>query len=376
MTGRGRKMIKEGKFGTHEAICLAILVMITKIFYTSVRVLIRITGTASWYATLISSLVSMLLFLMLCLLMKRFPGKDLVGIFEEVTGKIIGKFLSLIFVVYFLYYTGSNLREFLEMIKVYNLPYTQPSLILGSFILVMIALAYSGIEGLARFAAVAFYPVIVGAAAILIMAIPQYNVGAIFPIGGYGIWKSVSTGFFRASSYSEVVILAFLINSIHGVERFKKIGIISISLSGIIIAAAAFCSVMAFGYPQAGENVSDLFQIARVIYINRFFQRIESIFLFIWIMSSFVTVGTAFYMSLSIYCKVFHVENHRPLILPFSFLAFMVALEPKSLAEVTQRNISYIRTYSIFVVYFIPILVLLLAVILRKKGVKSRHEKG
>ncbi|MCX7920729.1 MAG: spore germination protein [Clostridia bacterium] len=369
-------MMKEGNFGIREAVYLTILVLITKIFYTSIRVVVKTTGTASWYSTLISCVTSIVLFLLLYTLMKRFPGKDLVQIFDKVTGKIIGKILSLVFVLYFIYYAGSSLREFVEMIKAYNLPYTPPSLILAAFITVIVSLAYVGLEGISRFAVVSFYPIMVGILAILLLAVPYYNFNAIFPIGGYGISKTLSVGLLRSSAYTEVVILAFIINSIHGVKIFKKTGLISLGIAGIIISATILCSLMAFDYPQGGENVSDLFQLARIIYFNRFFQRIESIFLFIWIMASLVTVGATFYISLSIFCKAFNVEQHRPLILPFSFLTFMVALEPKSLTEVTQRNIAFVRTYSIFILYLIPIFVLLLAFILGKKGAETKHAKG
>lgn len=368
-------MIKEGKFGTFEAVSLIVNVLATKNFYTSIRVFIRSTGTAAWYSTLISCLTSIVLFLLVYMLMKRFQGKDLVEVFDEVTGKITGKTLSLVFVLYFIFYAGSNLREFLEMIKAYILPYTPPSLILSGFMVVVIALAYVGLEGIARMAAATFYVILTGFLLILVLAYPYYNIRAILPIGGYGIVNSLTTGFFRASAYDEVIILAFIINSVHGIKNFKKIGIISLVLSGLFISAGIFCDLMAFDYTQAGENISGLFQLARVIYFNRFFQRIEPVFIFIWVMASFICVGAAFYISLSIFCKAFRVESHKPLILPFSFLTFMVSLLPESLSEVSQVNIVFIREYSMFIVYLIPILVLMLAFIFGKKGEKTKVAK-
>ncbi|HEX9062440.1 MAG TPA: GerAB/ArcD/ProY family transporter, partial [Clostridia bacterium] len=149
-------MIKEGNFGIFEAVCLTTLVLSTKNFYTSIRVLIKLTSTAAWYATLLSCTCSIVMFLFVYLLMKRFPGKDLPQVFEAVTGKVIGKILSLIFCAYFIYYCGSNLREFLEMIKAYNLPYTPPSLIILAFLLAVIVLTYTGIEGIARLSLLSF----------------------------------------------------------------------------------------------------------------------------------------------------------------------------------------------------------------------------
>ncbi|HEX9060289.1 MAG TPA: GerAB/ArcD/ProY family transporter, partial [Clostridia bacterium] len=193
---------------------------------------------------------------------------------------------------------------------------------------------------------------------------------------GYGIGKTVYQGIFRSSAYDEVVILAFIINSVHGLKNFKKAGLVSLILSGVIISTTVLCDLMAFAYTQGSENLSDLFQLSRIIYYNRFFQRVEAIFLFIWVIASIVTVATAFYISISIYCKAFRISNHRPLILPGIFLTFMVALLPENLNETVEKNILFIREYSIFVVYLIPILVLIISLILGRKGGHEKVEKA
>src|SRR5687768_528851 len=103
MTGRDM-MIKEGKFGLFEAICLTTLVIVPKIFYTKPMAITKDLGTAAWYGTLIACITSIIFFMLLYLLMKRFPGKNLVEVFEASLGKILGKAAAIILFVYFLYY--------------------------------------------------------------------------------------------------------------------------------------------------------------------------------------------------------------------------------------------------------------------------------
>ena len=67
-------MIKEGKFGTHEAICLVTITITAKMFYKS-RILADILGTALVYDLIIGSHSCCRLYLHLPLL-KRFPGKN------------------------------------------------------------------------------------------------------------------------------------------------------------------------------------------------------------------------------------------------------------------------------------------------------------
>ncbi|MBK1811253.1 GerAB/ArcD/ProY family transporter [Clostridium sp. YIM B02505] len=368
-------MIKEGKFGTREAVTLTTVVLTSKVFYTSISVLFKATSTAAWYATLISCLISMMLFSIVCLLMNRYPNKNLVQIFDIVTGKFIGKILSLIFCAYFIFYSGATIREFVEMVISYVLPSTQPSIIITVLLLIVVSYAYVGIEGIARMAYVGFFCISIGLVTILILPYRFYDINNLIPIGGYGVKSIFSTGFWRASAYSEVIFLAFLSNCLHENKNLKKVGLVSLALSGIIISMGTVCALMAFEYSQGGENLSSLFQLSRIIYINRFLQRIESVFIFIWVIASIINVSVAFYVAISIFCKAFNVSNHRPCLLPFVYFTFMVTLLPKNISEATEVYIKSIRQYSLLITYFIPILVLLISIFRGNKGGMLTNEE-
>jgi hypothetical protein len=81
-----------------------------------------------------------------------------------------------------------------------------------------------------------------------------------------------------------------------------------------------------------------------------------------------IAVSAAFYFSIDLYKNAFKIKNHRPIILPFAILLFMIALIPKGISEVIQVNILFIRQYSLLYVYLLPVLVLIVAVIFRKRG--------
>jgi len=375
MTGR-RMMFREGRFGLAEAISLTSLIMFNKIFYTSASIIVEALGTAAWYGTIISCLTSIVFFLLIYVLMKRFPGMDLVQVFEAVLGKIIGKAVALVFCAYFIFYAASNLREFVEMIKAYNLPYTPPSYILGTFLAVTALLAYLGLEAIARLSYINIFPVIGGLLLILILAYQFYDPHYLTPVLGYGIEKTLITGFLRSSAYDEVIVLAFIIKSIPGLKNFKKAGLASLALTGFVFVASLLCYLMAFQYSAGRENLSGLFQLSKTIYFGRFFQRVESIFLFIWVISSLIAVSVAFYIGLGIYCKVFRINDRRPVILPLIFSTFTVAILPENISYIIEVNITLIRQYSMVLIYLVPTLVLLISVILRKKGGKAAGEKG
>lgn len=371
---RGETAMNEGgKFSTYEGILFTTIIIVSKIFYTSTPIVVKQLGTAAWYGTLISCFATLIFFLLIYMLMNRFPGKNIVKVFEGVLGKFLGKACGISLSAYILYYASGSLREFLEMIKVYNLPDTPPSIILISFLAVILLMCYKGIESIVRISCINFYPIMLGLFIILVLAYPYYELGFLKPYLGYGIKKTLTVGVLRSSAYEEVTILPIIIASIHNMKDFKKIGVVSIILSGIVFGIAFLCYLMAFQYTMGRENLSGIFQISRIIYFNRYIQRIESVFLFAWVISSLLTTATALYASIRVYCQTFEIKEYRPMLLPFGFVLYVVSLMPKNISQLIEIKLKFIRQYSIIITYGIPILVLIIALIFRKGG-KTNNE--
>ncbi len=364
-------MDSEGKIGMFEAISFISLITINKIFFTSVGGIISQNGTAAWYVTLISCITTLAVSMLVYLLLKRFPGKDLAEIYEAVTGKFIGKLLIILISAYCVFNAGSTLREFVEMIKVYNLPYTPTSLIMSSFLVVSIVISYFGLQALSRTCALCFIPTIAGLGFILLLSSNSFNFNMLNPIGGHGIVNSLKYGLSRSSAFFEFMLLAYALNAVNGHKNFKKAAMTCILLSGFVFSITLFCYLAIYGYVSGSEKTSGIFELSRSIYFNRFVQRLESIFLFIWVISSVLTTTASYYISTLLYCKAFRMKDHRPVLLPLAILVYIVAILPESMQEVSQKNIVFLRQYSLYIMYLIPVVVLLIAILLEKKGDKA-----
>ncbi len=369
-------MVKEGKIGSFEAFCMFIFFLSTKIFFTNTSVIIQLAGTAAWYITLISCTTSILFFLLLYRLIKKFPNKNIVDIFKEVFGNILGSVITFIFFAYALFYSASVLREFVEMIKAYNLPYTPPSIIIFLLLTVTSIYLFIGLEGISKISVLAFYPVLLGTLLLLLLGLPQYEPHYVMPLLGYGAKHSLWIGLLRSSAYSEIFFLSVIIPSLKDSKTFKKVGISSLLFTGLFFSLCLILIIMAFHYTAASENLSNIFTLSRSIYYNRFLQRVESIFLFIWIIASVLNVSISAYIALSLYCKNFRIKNHRPLIPSFAILLFLLTLLPKNLSEVIHINLMILKQHSLFFIYSVPVIALLLTVLLKKgsppKKLKTR----
>lgn len=361
-------MLKEGKIGVFEAVSIATIMISSKVLFSSARAVVELAGTAAWYLTIISSGTALAGFIMIFLLLKRFPGRELVSVFETVLGRVAGSLVSLMIAFFFVVNASLFTREFVEAVKIYQYPMSPPSFMMLFFILAVMTVLQLGFEVITRTASLFAWPILLGLIFIFVFAMPLYSVSNLFPIFGHGLGKTVTNGLMRSSVYGDVLALAVVVNSLQGIGHFKKAGITAVILSGLVISSSFLFYHLAFPYYIALENTIPLLAITREIEYGRFFQRFEAIFLFTWSISAILAAGINLYMALSIYCKVFRIDDHRVLVFPLGIILFTVAILPPDISSIAFTYVQWIRQSGWMVYFGFPLLALLVAVARGKKG--------
>lgn len=361
-------MLKEGKFGVQEAVCVVTLTISSKLFYTTPGLLTRYVGNAGWQMTLVSCLVAIIFFYFVYLLLKRFPGKNIVEIFEISLGRFLGFLFSLAFAVAFLLYASVLLREFADTSKVFVFPLTGPSILIAVFIVVVVVVAMLGLETIVRASKIIAYIAIFTYALLPLLASRNFKLYHMFPLLGYGLDKTITTGFMRSSAYAEVLILAVFAGSLQGIGHIKKAGFLSLILSGILLSTGLLAFILVFPYTMTQELTVPIYIMARIIKYGAFIQRLDPVFIILWNISSMATVTILFYCAVSIYCKVFRLQDTKPVIIPMAVLLFTIAMAPKDFLTVITENLQQTRLYGMIVFFGLPLITLIIAIIRKRKG--------
>lgn len=363
-------MIKEGKFGVHETVCLIVIALSSKVLFSYTSILLGFAANSAWLMTLVSGVSAAVLFTFIYLLLKRFPGKNLMEIYDLSLGRIIGFIFSISLAIAILFCSGILVREFTDIIKAYVFPYTPSSFISAALLLPVVVAAYLGLESIARFAKIAAWFTLIGFLLGVALSSPYFQTANIFPIMGYGLDVNIMQGFIRTCTYSEVIFIAIFAGALQGIKQIKKAGYISLIISVLIISAGILISVLVMSYPLAQEQMSPLYAVTRQIALGEFFQRMDPLFLFVWITATIVTVSIEFYCGISVYCKAFRLQDRKPLIIPVAIIVYAVSFIPRDFTAVEDALI-FIRTYGIFVVFLMPFIALVVSLLRRKKGERA-----
>ncbi len=322
------------KFGKWEAVALLINSICTKIFLNYARVSVENAGTAGWILSIYISLVTLIVFTLLIRLYKRFEGKDILEVAEMGGGKILKILTGLIIAGVLFYLTVITIREFSEDMKVISLPTSPLSYVMIFFIVGVIIGSFLGLESIVRYHAI-LVPVIATAyILILIGAIKLMDISNVYPILGTGAYDIFGKGFFRVSVFGELLLLFLIIPYIGSYKNAKRIGYTAIGFSSVFFILGSLAYILSFPYPSNMEPFLPMYQLARLITYGRFFQRIESIFVFIWATAALMNLTVNFYFMVYVLSRIFDMKYIRPLIMPCAILVFSTAFVPQSLISV------------------------------------------
>ena len=360
-------MIKEGKFESRQAIALLVITCLAKEFFTESNIIANKVGTAGWYMVLISAVVAAVGFAFVYALLKRFPGKSIVEIYDVVFGRYIGFVFSFLLAAVLLISAAINLREYIEVIKIYVFPKTQPSFLIISFILVVVILGFLGFENIARYSKLAAYLLMTEFIALFLLSSYLFEFYRLYPLLGYGLKNTLLQGFLRSSIFGEITLVAVFVKSLNETKEAKRIGYTSLIIAAVLLAIMQVGFILIFTYPFGQEIVAPLYTAASLIHYGAFFHRIEAMFLFVWNISILIEIPVLFYMVMLIYSHLFGINDRRPIIIPLAIILITMSLIPGNILELMTFYIRYIREYSWIVYYVFPAAALLVSVLSKKR---------
>jgi len=361
-------MIKEGKIGIREAVWLTIAAISSKVFFSSPAVLAGMVGTTGWYATLISASVALLGFAFIYHLLKRFPDKEIDEIFELSLGRVVGTVFTLVLALTMLYIGTTRLSEFSEVMRVYVFPSSPDWYLKIIYMLCVFVLSWLGLETIARVTKLFAYVMLIGFFLVLLLAAQNYDINNLFPIFGYGLDTTVINGVLRSSAYGEVIILAIFAKSFQGIKFIKKEGVISLALSAFFISVSILAFSLTFPYTSVQETTSPMYEMSTLIDYGRYLQRVEPIFLFIWIISSLISSAIIFYSFVWLFCKAFRIQDRRPIIIGSSAILFLLSYMHKGITTVMYGFVQPLRSYGSLVFFVMPLIALITAAIRKKRS--------
>lgn len=285
-------------------------------------------GRAGWMLVIITGCFGLISYFFLMQLFKKYPQQNLIQIAKKLTGSWIGTGFGIVLSFYFISYTALILREFAEIFIISMFPHTPLSVIVIMLLIIIGYGTFYGADSICRITWFIMPYLVVGALFAFISAIPNYNFPSLLPVFGPGIKQILKGSTTHLSLFSGILVLGMLAPQIREQDKVPRVGLLSMIISIVINTIITAILIMTFNASTTGKLIFPAFQIARLITITEYLQRLEAIFVFLWFFTAAVLLNGLF-LGAIISCKqTFNLKNRRGLLLILMLVLLVLSLLP------------------------------------------------
>lgn len=356
------------KIGTIEAIMLILTVVVVHSMLSLPKNILSTQKSASLLNIIYISIVAICLAYLIYRLFKKFPGLDIIDISELLGGKIFKNIVGTIFICHFVISSSFLLRSFCENLKIVYYPMTDIIFIIGLFVIATCMANLLDFSASLKTNLIVLPIVLVSILFLFFGNMSHFTPEKIFPILGAGAYQTFVLGLSNIASFGGIIFLYFIPPLLKEPEKFKKVSLVSIGMSGLYLFVSIATLVFIFSFFLDINEINTLYNAARYLQIGSFFQRLESLFLLIWIIAfaCYLSITTKFAMS--IFKKLTNISSKKPLINIFGLLIFGIALLPKNYAIASTFESKVYPWLIIGIVFILGISILILANLFKRSS--------
>lgn len=355
------------KIGKTELIALCITIITNNIIINVPTIIIKFSGSGAWLNMIYLTFICLIFILFVCKLMKPFVNFDILDISEFLGGKVLKVIIGFLYIVLFLSFSGICLRYFVNSLHIIYFQEIPFVFLILLFITPIVIASRSGLKAISGTNLVLIPVAVISIIVLLFTASKDFTWQRLFPILGYSSRETFVTGITNIFAFNVISYLYFFKPFSKDESNFKKISIISVIICGIYLLVSVTSLLMSFSFIIETDETLSLYNLTRLVNFGRFFQRVDAIFIFLWILTVLSFLSLNVFIIAHIIKKSINTKVSSELIYPTSAMLFAVALSFKDVSVIKFINRNIYKIYNCILVFIISLLILLFAYFKSKK---------
>lgn len=361
--------INKERISDRQVSMLVFLIITASIILFIPKITTQNAKQSAWILPISSSLIGFITLYVVRKLSQRFPRQTLPQFSEIILGKTIGKIIGSGYVLFFFIINVLAIREFIDFSKVSLLPSTPVIVLSSAIVMVGGYAAFKGIEVIARITQFVLPIFIFGVVLILALSLPNMDWEKLLPLFEGGIKPIVWSSVVPASWYGEIVVLVMLLPIANKHQEVTHQGVLVLLAAVGLLTAVSLVTLTVIGPHLIGDLFIPFWYLAGNIEFGNLIQRLESLFVFFWIPAIVVKIAFFHYMVCLTVAQVLGIKSYKNVLIPSAILLVMAVtfLFGNTLRLIEIRN-KWWPPFGFFFELIIPLMLLILAIIRRKRG--------
>lgn len=363
--------MKKNKLSHFEAVCFVLICMINEIILNVAQNFVISVGTGSLINLILVSFIAFIFCIIISKLFKNFSNSNLIEISEFLGGKILKFITGFIFILFFIMLACFSISNFSYLIKTIYFQ-KSPILFIGLFFATSMLISnLIGFDSLKKVACLTVPFCIISIFFVFIASLKNYTPYRLTPIFGYNLKSTFIYGLTNLYGFSIIIYYYFLMPFLRNKQKYFKIIKHSFFISFIILLLIIISMLSNFPSFDNSEEINSMYLLTRSIELTDFLQRVDALFILLWIISNFVYISILLFWTLEIFGNLFNFENKKILSFPLSciVLGLVIFIYNNLLTEFIKTDIY--KYLFITIIFGISFLILCFANI--KKKLKKKN---
>ena len=354
------------KIGSKEAIALLVTIAFNHIIINMTKDIIDLTASASLLNILYIGIIAIIFTSIICYFLDKFPTFDLVDISNYLGGKFLKWVIGLLFIAYFIFFAGNLLHMFSTCLQIIYFPYTKQFYIALFFIISGICACIMRHNAIYRSTLIIFPFIVISTLFLFLSDIQFFNIEKMYPIFGNGLYTTFFTGITNMFAFQGLAYIFFTPPLLKEPAKIKKVAITSVILSCIFLLICVATVLFIFNGFVDTDELLPLFSAVKYIEFGSFFQKLDSIFVLIWILSFASYLGITIKFSSSILRKLTNFQDDSIFIFVVGILLFIASIWQKNYV-ISTFLANTVHKYVFFILVIGISLLILISATFKKK---------
>lgn len=327
-----------------------------------------ITKQNIWIVWLIGFVIILIMLFIYTSLSNKFPRKNLVEINDLVYGGFLGKIVSTLYILYFLYVVCANFRFIADFFSTYLFPDIDISVFcIGVSIVSMYALK-KGLEVIARSATIIAILAMMVDITITILTLKYFDLSNFLPvlqikpkefIQGVNLMVAIPIG--------EIMVFLMIFPCVNDIKQIKKSTFLGFIIGNIFFLMIILRNISVLGSIDVLQALPS-YQVAKLINIGDIITRMEVLIAIILLFNEFLKICIFYYATVLSTAQIFKLKDYKILVIPIGIISVVFSISMfDSAVEHLYYASSVYPIYTLLFVIIFPVISFIIASIKKYK---------
>ena len=358
------------KLQKFEATCLILIIMVNKLILNIHYYIIDLVGTGAIINLIFIGIIGLIFVLILNCLFHKFPNSDIIDISEFLGGKLLKNIMGIIFIISFLFVSFITLNCFANMIKTIYFQNSPLIFILMFFLIGILIANLVGLKSIVRTISMVVPFTVVSILVTLFAVHEDFSISDFSPFFGFSFKTTFVDGILNIFALYVITYYYFLMPMLKDSYTFKKVTITSYIISWLLLFLTVISILTIFPIENHTEPLNSLYLLSRKVKLGDFLQRLDALFILLWIISIFCYLSISIFMINKIFSKMTNITDSRMITFPAISILFGLCLLPYNITISRFIENTLYRYLIVMLTFVVCFFILILA------NLKLKFKKG